>query len=238
MNHPVSATLVATLALALSAPAQDMVTLQSVTIDVNDQVTVVYSKNFATCAHLRLSDSSCSQLGPLVHTQNHFCAQGTTVAVTVPRTAFSATFVPGAYVKMVHGNNSNVQSACATVECDGSYGVGCAGAAGVPVLTAVDGCPPAGGVSDLRLDNAAAGSVAILGLGVGPGSIPLFGCTILLGAVGATQIVLIDPVGRGAATLSLPPTTSGLSFNAQAYVLDAGGPQGFAATNGYLIRIR
>ena len=38
-------------------------TLHSVTIDASNDVTVVYSKNFATCAHMRFSDATCTQNG-------------------------------------------------------------------------------------------------------------------------------------------------------------------------------
>jgi hypothetical protein len=230
--------LCASLALfASSLLAQDVVTLHSVTLDANDDVTVVYSKNFATCAHMRFNNASCTQSGALTHVANHFCAQGTNVSITLPSTAFVSGFGPGISVFMVHGNNPGVQSPCVTVECDGVFGIGCAGATGVPVLDSVNACPPAGGQLDLDVSNAAAGSLAVLGFGLGQTSIPLFGCTLLLNPVLATTVVVLDGSGNGTFVLPLPPGTTGASITAQAFVLDAAGPQGFSATNGLLVRI-
>lgn len=230
--------LCASLALATaSLVAQDVVTLHSVTIAANDDVTVVYSKNFATCAHMRFSNATCTQSGGLTHVANHFCAQGTNVSITLPSTAFLAGFGPGISVFLVHGNNPGVQSSCVTVDCDGVYGTGCAGATGVPVLDAVDACPPAGGQLDLDVSNGAVGSLAVLGFGLQQTSIPLFGCTLLLTPVLATTVVFLDGTGSGTFSLPLPPGIGGASITAQAFVLDTAGPQGFSATNGMLVRI-
>jgi hypothetical protein len=224
--------------LAAPALAQDVVTLHSVTIDANDDVTVVYSKNFATCAHLRFSDPTCALNGPLTHVANLFCTQGANVAVTVPLTSFVAGFAPETPVFLVHGNNGNVRSACVTVECDGAYGNGCAGLAGVPVLDALDDCPPAGGSLDLLLAGAAPSSLAVLGFGLVQTTVPLFGCNLLIGAVQGTVVVVLDGSGAGSFSLPLPPGIAGFTFPTQAFVLDAGGPQGFSATNGLLVRVR
>lgn len=235
----------ALLALVLLAPlaptahvlAQDMVTLHGVTIDLNDDVTVVYSKNFATCAHMRSSDAACAQYGPLTHTANIFCTQGNMVTVTMPRTAFTAGFGAGDRVFMVHGNNGNVRSACVTVECDGAYGTGCAGAGGVPVLSAANACPPAGGSLDLALSNGPPGSVAILGLGLAQANLPLLGCNLLVGSIGATVLLPLDPAGAATFSLALPPGITGVAVTSQAFVLDSSGPQAFTATRGLLIRV-
>lgn len=224
--------------LAPAARAQDAVTLHSVTLDANDDVTVVFSKNFATCAHLRFSDATCAQNGALTHTANHFCAQGSMVAITVPATAFVAGFGAGSTVYLVHGNNPGVRSSCVDVVCDGVFGAGCAGAGGVPLLGALDACPLAGTSADLTLGNGPAGSLAVLGLGLGQATLPLFGCNVLLGTVLATVVVPFDGQGNGAFSIPLPPGTAGASFTAQAFTLDAGGPQGFGATNGMLVRVR
>lgn len=224
--------------LALApAFAQDVVSLHSVTLDANNSVTVVYSKNFATCAHLRFGNATCTQFGPLTHVANHFCAQGTMVAVTLPATAFVAGFGPGIPVFLVHGNNSSVLSACVTVVCDGVYGTGCAGTAGVPLLGAVDVCPPAGGSLDLDVTNGPPGSVAVLGFGLGQASIPLLGCNLLVGSVLGTTTLSLDAAGAGNFVLPLPVGSAGATFTVQSFALDLGGPQGFSATNGLLVRV-
>jgi hypothetical protein len=224
-------------AFAVPAAAQDSVTLHSVTVHANNDVTVVYSKNFATCAHLRFSNAACTQYGALTHAQNIFCTQGTMVTVTRPATSFVGGFGPGSRVFLVHGNNSSVRSACVDVGCDGVYGAGCAGAAGVPVLAAVDACPPAGGNLDLTVTNAAPGSLGVLGFGLGQTSFPLLSCTLLVSNVLGTVVVPLDAGGAGGFTLPIPAGSNGFTFTSQAFVLDVGGPEGFSATNGMLVRV-
>jgi hypothetical protein len=237
MFHRRTALALAAALLAVPAAAQDFVTLHSVTLDAANDVTVVYSKNFATCAHLRFSDATCSLNGALAHVQNHFCASGTNVSVTVPRSAFHAGLGPHVPVFLVHGNNGGVRSACVDVGCNGAFGTGCAGVAGVPVLDALDDCPPAGTTLDAAITGGAPASLAVLGLGLGQGSFPLFGCNVLLGSVLATTVVVLDGAGAGTFVLPLPPGSGGFEFTMQAFVLDAAGPQGFAATNGLLVRV-
>jgi hypothetical protein len=219
------------------ALAQDVVTLHSVTIAANNDVTVVYSKNFATCAHMRFSNSTCTLQGALTHVNNVFCTVGSMITVTLPSTAFVAGFGPGIPVYMVHGNNSGVFSACVTVGYNGAYGSGCAGIAGAPVLDANNDSPPAGSNLDLAVANGPAGSIAVLGFALGQTSFPLFGCTLLIAPIVVTAGVPLDGSGAGAVTLSLPPTSSGFVFTTQAYVLDPSGPQGFSATAGLMIRV-
>jgi hypothetical protein len=231
----------ATLLLALVGPsalAQDVVTLHSVTVQANDDVTVVYSKNFATCAHMRFSNATCTQLGALTHVQNLFCTSGSMVTVTLPPNAFVAGFGPGVPVFMVHGNNSGVASPCVTVGCNGAYGAGCAGSTGVPVLDASDDCPPAGTTVNLSITNGPPGAFAVRGFGFGQGSLPVLGCGVLVAAVVATLVVQLDGSGGHVFPFALPISSTGVSFTTQAFVVDAGGPQGFSATNGVLVRVR
>lgn len=232
-----AALLLAVAFLSGSPVAQDAVTLHSVTIHTNTNVTVVYSKNFATCAHLRFNNATCTQSGPLTHVANHFCTQGNMVSVTVPSTAFVAGFGPGIPVFLVHGNNPNVRSACVNVVCDGIYGTGCAGGTGIPSLTAIDACPPWGGSLDLTLGNGPPGSLAVLGLGLAQIVFPLFGCDLLIAGVQVTAIVPLNGSGVGNLSLLLPPGSGSFTFTMQAYVLDAAGPEGFSATNGLLVEI-
>jgi hypothetical protein len=231
------AVLLATTFAVAPVLAQDAVTLHSVTVLANNDVTVVYSKNFATCAHMRFSNATCTQNGALTHVQNLFCASGTNVSVTVPSTAFVAGFGPGIPVYMVHGNNPGVFSPCVNVACNGVYGTGCAGTAGAPSLTANHHCPPAGTTVDLAIANGLPASVAVLGLGFGQGSFPVFGCNLLLGSLAATATVPFDATGAGVLPFPLPPGSTGIEFTAQAFALDPSGPQGFTATNGLLVRV-
>jgi hypothetical protein len=60
---------------------------------------------------------------------------------------------------------------------------------------------------------------------------------VLLGSVLVTVFVPLDGSGAGAFPFALPIGTTGAAFTSQAYVIDAGGPQGFSATNGLLIRV-
>lgn len=217
--------------------AQDVVTLHSVTLDASNNVTVVYSKNFATCAHMRFSNATCTQNGALTHVNNWFCTQGTNVSITLPSTAFVAGFGPGINVYMVHGNNSGVFSPCVTVGCIGTYGTGCAGVLGTPALSATSDCPASGTTVDFTIANGLPSSVAVLGFGFGQGSFPVLGCTLLLGSIVVTATVPFDGAGTGTFPLPLPPGSAGVNLNLQAYALDPTGPAGFTATNGLLIRV-
>lgn len=94
-------------ASAQVAPPQ--VRLSSVVIVGTDTVTVNYSKNFGTCAHLKLASNN-----QLVHTQNLFCAN--TGPVVSLKTQFTSALQSGARVKLCHGNNGNICSAVVTVQ--------------------------------------------------------------------------------------------------------------------------
>lgn len=227
----------AALLLAPFAIAQDTVTLHSVTVLANNDVTVVYSKNFATCAHMRFSNATCTQNGPLTHTQNWFCTQGSQISITLPGTAFLASFGPGTPVFMVHGNNGGVASPCVTVGCNGAYGTGCAGAFGIPTLMTSSDCPANGTTLDFHLHNGFPSSVAVLGLGFTQANLPVLGCNLLISPVVGTIAVFFDGMGHGTFPFALPVGSGGATFTAQAFTIDAGGPQGFAATNARLIRV-
>ena len=159
------------------------------------------------------------------------------VSVTLPPTAFVAGFGPGIPVLLVHGNNSGVRSACVNVLCDGVYGLGCAGALGVPRLSTPNACPTAGATLDLSVTNGPVGTLAAFGLGFGQGSAPLLGCTLLVASLHATIFVVLDGSGASSLPVALPPGSTGVSFTAQGFVLDGSGPQGFTATNGVVVQV-
>lgn len=236
MRHLLS--LVALAAAAALAPAQDAVTLHSVTVRADDTVAVVYSKNFATCAHMRFGNATCTQTGAMTHAQNLFCTQGTNVTVTLPQSSFVAAFGPGSRVYMVHGNNSAVASPCIDVAYDGAYGVGCAGATGVPSLTTNGDAPLAGTAIDFTIANGVPASIAVLGFATDQVSVPVIGCTLLIFPVLGIVSVPFDAAGSGTFVFPTPASAVGVQFAVQAFALDPAGPQGFSATVGREVRVR
>jgi hypothetical protein len=217
----------AIVAVVASSVAAQTVTLQSVIVS-GSQATVTYSKDFATCAHLKLLD------GTLVHAANFFCTSGTNVAISVPLSGFNAGFQLGVQVMLCHGNNGSICSAPVTVIVD-------------PALV---GAPPtvslaAGGVHQLSVGAsalAAGGFYLIAGTvsGTSPGFpvgqflVPLnpddwFNVTVsnpdtfpLSGFQG-----LLDAAGNAVATLTvpagLPPSLAGLVINHAVGVVTPGG---------------
>ncbi len=104
-----SAAVLAAGALPMIASAQtaDQVTLRSIVLTPT-QVQTTYTKNFATCVHMVTANYG------IIHTQNHFCANGP-ITITVPRTAFTSAMQVGAKFKLCHGNNYGVCSQLVTV---------------------------------------------------------------------------------------------------------------------------
>ncbi|MFH0770354.1 MAG: VCBS repeat-containing protein, partial [Candidatus Peregrinibacteria bacterium] len=84
------------------------VTLKSVTIE-GGNVTVIYGKDFETCAHLH--DPVTHEN---LHIHNYFCDKGTQVKVTQPNTEVRVTV--GQSVILCHGNDSRICSAPVTVK--------------------------------------------------------------------------------------------------------------------------
>jgi hypothetical protein len=100
------------LVLALSAAlAAQTVTLHSVVVN-GAGCTVTYSKDFATCAHLKTTN------GTLVHAANWFCTQGNNVAITVALSGFNSLLQLGTQVRLCHGNNGGICSAFLPVTVD------------------------------------------------------------------------------------------------------------------------
>jgi peptidoglycan hydrolase-like protein with peptidoglycan-binding domain/protocatechuate 3,4-dioxygenase beta subunit len=91
----------------LDCGTADAVTLSSAAI-VGDQLTVSYSKNFATCAHLLTSSSA------ITHTNNFYCTQGNNITITQPLSGFTSVS-SDAQVKLCHGNNYNTCSSLVSV---------------------------------------------------------------------------------------------------------------------------
>jgi len=111
----------------------------------------------------------------------------------------------------------------------------------VPSLD-VTGCATAGGAITLDIAQGLGGGTAFLLLGLGQGSIPLKGCTLLLDPLLPTFVPLgLGGVGAGNGSLSLPAilpsTTPDIVFTMQAWVKDAGAAKGWATTNGVQVSV-
>lgn len=210
-----------------SSIAAQTVTLHGVVVN-GSQVTVTYSKDFTTCAHLKLLN------GTLVHAANFFCAMGTNVAVTVPLSSFNAFFALGVPVILCHGNNGSICSAPGVIAVD-------------PVLLAT---PPSlsianGGVQQLTVNAGPitagfsyliAGSISGTAPGFsvgsffvplnpddwftitvqGPNTFPLSGFQGTLDAAGTATATLTLPLG-------IPPGLNGLVINHAVGVVTPGG---------------
>ncbi len=100
-------TTIIALASALSAQGVD---LHTVRVAPRGDVVVVYSKGFATCAHLLTPNRQ------ITHAQNIFCTQANQVAGVFARTAFNANLVVGNPVQLCNGNNYGQCSAQVIVE--------------------------------------------------------------------------------------------------------------------------
>jgi hypothetical protein len=117
------------------------------------------------------------------------------------------------------------------------YGAGCAGSGGfVPALVG-SGCATGGATVSVTLKRGLGGSLGILLFGTGVDALPLAGgCTLLLAGLSPGVITLpLTPGGPGAGqatlTATLGPAPSGALFTLQGFVLDAGVPGGFSASN-------
>ncbi len=94
--------------LTVTSGSADGVTLHSLTI-ANNNLKVVYSKNFLTCVHLLAEPYS------ITHSQNFYCTQGNLIEVTQPLSSFTSSVQVGQKLKLCHGNNYNICSQLVTV---------------------------------------------------------------------------------------------------------------------------
>jgi len=85
--------------VALSGSIEAQVSLHTVRVAPRGDVVVVYSKGFATCAHLLTPTLQ------LTHAQNLFCTQADQVAGVFPGSSFNSNLVVGNPVMLCHGNN-------------------------------------------------------------------------------------------------------------------------------------
>jgi hypothetical protein len=83
--------------------ASDYATLHSVKINETN-LEVEYSKNFDTCAHLKLASDKT-----LTHIYNYFCQKGDNIKITMSLNYFNNIEV-GTNLILCHGNNANICS--------------------------------------------------------------------------------------------------------------------------------
>ncbi|MFG0316959.1 MAG: integrin alpha, partial [Planctomycetota bacterium JB042] len=127
---------------------------------------------------------------------------------------------------------------CAPAE---HYGLGCPGSGGHVPRLVVSGCATAGFDVTLGLHDALGGTNALLLFGAQKAQVPAFGaCDLLVAPLLSAGVALPLPgtgpaAGSFVAAGTLPPSASGLTVAAQAFVADPGAPAGGAATNGVLL---
>jgi hypothetical protein len=86
-----------------------------------------------------------------------------------------------------------------------------------------------------QLSSAQENSVGVLVLGLSPLNTPLFGGT-LVPSPDVLLLLLIDGIGTASYSLTWPGSLPGFQAWAQAWILDAAGPQGMTASNGVRLR--
>lgn len=110
-------------------------------------------------------------------------------------------------------------------------GPGLAGAAGVPELSGT-GLNLPGAPSMVLLEGAAPGAPCVLVLGLAKASAPLKGGVLVPQASELVPLPATDPQGSASLTDAWPAVPPGTTVWVQAWLLDAGGPAGFSASNG------
>jgi WD40 repeat protein len=123
-----------------------------------------------------------------------------------------------------------------------TYGTGGPGSGGFVPALALSGCATAGGAITLSIDQALGGSSGFLLFGLGRGSIPFKGSTLLVDPLVPPLVpVVLGGAGPGNGSLALSGVLSStmpdIVFTLQAWILDAGGVDGFATTNGVEVSV-
>lgn len=217
---------VLTVAACLPLTAQT-VSLHGVFVHPNGTVRVRYSKDFATCAHMK------NAAGQLVHSINMFCTSGNEVVVSPNVNDFNGLFAVGTQVRLCHGNNGSICSQFVTIQAatltaspatisvsaggqqDFTLAAGAA-AAGLPYLLAgslsgtVPGFAVGGFTVPLNPDDYFTYTLSF------PNVFPLSNSSGLLDASGAASASLTLPGG-------LPPSLAGLIAEHAYAVVGPGG---------------
>lgn len=204
------------------------VDLHKVEVDpMTATVTVEYSKDFATCAHMK--DTS----GALVHTNNVFCTSGNHVVVVLPLSEFKSNFAVGAQVDLCHGNNGGICSPFVTVTsaatCQADLGFGGPG----NVHISVCGSPLATGQTatfTVASNLPSAAGFLFISLTSAPTFVPPLGGTILPLPILVTVPLATD--GTGSLVVPGVPGGSGpVAVFVQTVFADGAQPKGFAVSN-------
>lgn len=91
-----------------ASSAQPTVILHSASIS-NARLTLVYSKNFDTCAHVY------GRQGLIDHRINFICGTGDNLSATASFADMGVSFTAGQEIKICHGNNGNICSGFVTI---------------------------------------------------------------------------------------------------------------------------
>lgn len=133
-------------------------------------------------------------------------------------------------------SHSRVQVWSATCGAFLTYGDGCPGSAGIEPTLDLVGCATPGGSFNMNIDRSLGGATAMLVLGVGPLSAPIFGGCTLLAEPTVLVPVVLDGSGPGQGKLQIPaelPVPAPLvSLYLQVFVSDPGGAAGWASSPG------
>ena len=117
------------------------------------------------------------------------------------------------------------------------YGEGCSGLQGMPAL-GVAGCPVVNGAVTLSVSGGVSNGVAVLLLGRAREPDPSGPCPLLVQDVfPAVQVLPLDPSGAFSLSTTLPPGTSLAPVAAQALVVDASAPLGYASSNAVQVNV-
>jgi hypothetical protein len=111
-----------------------------------------------------------------------------------------------------------------------AVGNGLAGTFGQPTLEGYGPLSPSSAF-DLTIRGALPNGIGLFAMGLAPANLPLFG-GLLVPTVDILLVAPIDAAGNWMFAGSWPAGYASTSFWSQGWVLDAGGPQGFAATVG------
>ncbi|HEX5051725.1 MAG TPA: hypothetical protein VFZ65_08140 [Planctomycetota bacterium] len=98
-----------------------------------------------------------------------------------------------------------------------------------------DGRLLAGSSARWRLSSAQESSLGVLAMGTSSVNVPVFG-GVLVPSPDVLALLVTDDIGTAAVTLPWPGPLPGFQAWAQAWLLDANGPQGFTASNGVWLR--
>jgi hypothetical protein len=149
-----------------------------------------------------------------------------------------AVFDPGLRRILLLSSGGDAATLASMPHATQAYGTGCAGTAGTPWITS--GSSNLGNPSfALDVGGAPAHAPCLVGLSFTAGSVAIGSCNLLLGPL--VTVLTATGSASGFATMPAPipasPVLRGLVVHAQALVLDAAAPSGFAMTQGLRVTV-